>query len=54
MGPTNPDFAFFEKYFFSLCKQSQLMLTGGGTTLNQLPIGLHVKILTFNGRFEAY
>ena len=26
----------------------------GGTTLNQLPIGLHVKILNFNGRFEAY
>ena len=25
-----------------------------GTTLNQLPIGLHVKILNFNGRFEAY
>ena len=26
----------------------------GGTTLNQLPIGLHVKILNFNGPFEAY
>ena len=26
----------------------------GGTALNQLPIGLHVKILTFNARFEAY
>ena len=26
----------------------------GGTTLNQLPIGLHVEILNFNGRFEAY
>ena len=26
----------------------------GGTTLNHLPIGLHVKILNFNGRFEAY
>ena len=32
---------------------SQLALKGG-TTLNQLPIGLHVKIRTFNGRFEAY
>ena len=31
----------------------QLVLKGG-TTLNQLPIGLHVKILNFNGRFEAY
>ena len=26
----------------------------GGTTLNQLPIGLHVKILNFSGRYEAY
>ena len=26
----------------------------GGSSLNQLPIGLHVKILNFNGRFEAY
>ena len=25
-----------------------------GTALNKLPIGLHVKILNFNGRFEAY
>ena len=24
----------------------------GGTTLNQLPIGLHVKILNFNGRLK--
>ena len=29
-------------------------LSLGGTTLNQLPIGLHVKIQNFNGRFEAY
>ena len=26
----------------------------GGTTLNKPPIGLHVKILNFNGRFEAF
>ena len=25
-----------------------------GTTLNKPPIGLHVKILNFNGRFEAF
>ena len=31
-----------------------LLRSYGGTTLNQLPIGLHVKILNFNGRFEAY
>ena len=29
-------------------------LTDGGTTLNKPPIGLHVKILNFNGRFEAF
>ena len=33
---------------------SNALRSGGGTTLNQLPIGLHVKILNFNGRFEAY
>ena len=26
----------------------------GGTTLNNRPIGLYVKILNFNGRFEAF
>ena len=26
----------------------------GGTTLNKPPIGLHLKILNFNGRFEAF
>ena len=26
----------------------------GGTTLNKPPIGLHVKILNFNGPFEAF
>ena len=26
----------------------------GGTTLNKPPIGLHVKILNFNGQFEAF
>ena len=26
----------------------------GGTTLNKPPIGLHVKILNFSGRFEAF
>ena len=30
------------------------ILGEGGTTLNKPPIGLHVKILNFNGRFEAF
>ena len=25
-----------------------------GTTLTQLPIGLYIKILNFNGQFETY
>ena len=33
---------------------SKRLCAKGGTTLNQLPIGLHVKILNFNVRFEAY
>ena len=30
------------------------MTSYGGTTLNKPPIRLHVKILNFNGRFEAF
>ena len=43
-------------FFTHLMKRASLgqLALKGGTTLNQLPIGLHVKILSFNGRFEAY
>ena len=43
-------------FFTHLMKRAILgqLALKGGTTLNQLPIGLHVKILNFNGRFEAY
>ena len=43
-------------FFTHLMKRVSLdqLALKGGTTLNQLPIGLHVKILNFNGRFEAY
>ena len=43
-------------FFTHLMKRASLgqLALKGGTTLNQLPIGLHVKILNFNGRFEAY
>ena len=49
--------------YFNLCSFStHLMETTslgqkalkGGTTLNNRPIGLCVKILNFNGRFEAF
>ena len=42
--------------FTHLMKRASLgqLALKGGTTLNQLPIGLHIKILSFNGRFEAY
>ena len=49
--------------YFNLCSFStHLMETTslgqkalkGGTTLNNRPIGLYVKILNFNGRFEAF
>ena len=42
-------------FFTHLMKRVSLgqLALKGGTTLNQLPIGVHIKILTFNGRFEA-
>ena len=43
-------------FFAHLMKRVSLgqLALKGGTTLNQLPIGLHIKIQNFNGRFEAY
>ena len=43
-------------FFTHLMKRAILgqLALKGGTTLNQLPIGLHVTIQNFNGRFEAY
>ena len=43
-------------FFTHLMKRASLgqLALKEGTTLNQLPIGLHVKILNFNIRFEAY
>ena len=50
--------SYFNLYSFSAHLMEMTSLgqkaLKGGTTLNKPPIGLHVKILNFNGRFEAF